>query len=99
MTNDKPSNTQRSKPMNNHRIIAPDEQLRTVKHVDPNGRINIGRQFAFQSYSLYAVGDGRIVLTPIEFVKKTHMEAWRRAVRRGETPPPPDPLYHIPNEL
>jgi len=86
-------------PMTNKRIIPDDEQLRLVKHVDPNGRINIGRQYAFKSFGIYTLPDGRIVLNPIEFVEKHHMEAWRQAVQRGQNPPPPKPLYRIPNEL
>lgn len=83
----------------NQRKIPNEALVRLVKHVDPNGRINIGRQFAFKSFSLYTLPDGRIVLNPIEFVEKHHMQAWRRAVQRGETPLPPEPLSRIPNEL
>lgn len=57
------------------RQIPDDEFLRTVKHVDPNGRINIGRQYAFQSFSLIKIWDGRILLAPIEFVEKHEMQA------------------------
>ena len=80
------------------RFIPDDPYLRTVKHVDPNGRINIGRKYAFKSFSIYGIPDGRIVLAPIEFVEKHQMQAWRNAVRRGETPPPPEALHHIPPE-
>lgn len=83
---------------NDQRIIPDDEFLRTVKHVDPHGRINIGRKFAFRSFGIVGHPDGRILLCPIEFVEKHKMEAWRRAVKKGESPPPPDPLFHIPPE-
>ena len=81
------------------RIIPPDEQLRAVRHVDPTGRIALGRKFAFRTFTLFGLPDGRILLAPVEFVEKHQMEAWRRAVRKGETPPPPKPLFRIPNEL
>ena len=86
-------------PKETERIIPPDEQLRAVRHVDPTGRIALGRKFAFRTFTMASVGDGRILLCPVEFVEKHEMDAWRRAVRNGETPAPPKPLYRIPNEL
>lgn len=81
------------------REIPPDRQLRTLRNVDPNGRINIGRKFAFRSFSLYQVPDGRIVLSPIDFVETHAIEAWRVAAQNTEAPEPPEPLHHIPNEM
>ena len=86
------------KNVNQHRVIPPEHLLRTLKHVDPQGRIAIGRRFAFRSYTMIEAGDGRILLSPAEVVEKNQIDHWRTQVRLGETPPPPEPLSIIPPE-
>lgn len=81
--------------MNNQRIIPPEHQRRTLKHVDPQGRIALGRRYAFQSFTMVEHIDGRILLSPAEVVEKNQMLTWRLQVQRGETPPPPEPLHMI----
>jgi hypothetical protein len=80
------------------RVIPPEEQLRTLKHVYPSGRINLGRRYAFKSFTAYGLPDGRIVLSPAEIMETHQVNAWRRAVGRGVTPPPAEPLDVIPME-
>jgi hypothetical protein len=79
--------------------IPPEETLRELKHVDPWGRLNLGRRYAFRTYTAIEHMDGRILLSPVEIVEKNKMDDWRRAIRLGKTPPPPpDPIHRIPPE-
>lgn len=78
--------------------IPPEESLRELKHVDPWGRLNLGRKYAFKTYTAVQHPDGRILLCPVEIVEKHKMEDWRRAARKAKIEPPPSPVFRIPPE-
>ena len=61
-----------------------EDNLRGLKHVDPYGRISLGRKRALTSYACEERRDGTIVLVPVVIFDKNKFRQWCHERKREE---------------
>jgi len=76
-----------------------EDRLRGLKHVDPYGRISLGRKRALMSYACEEHFDGKIVLTPVVIFDKNKFKQWCRDHRRHEHEVEENRYVRIPPEV
>ena len=75
-----------------------EDNLRGIKHVDPYGRVSLGRKRALMSYACEERHDGTIVLTPVVIFDQNKFKQWCRDHRRQETEVEQNRYLRIPPE-